>query len=93
MPTYEYKCESCDHAFEDFLKIADRKKPTKKPCSACGKKEVKQVVLSCPSVGVDLSMDIHKAKGGFKDAMQKVCETPGIKNSVRSKYLKDRYNL
>ena len=57
------------------------------------KKEVKQVVLSCPSVGVDLSMDIHKAKGGFKDAMQKVCETPGVKNSARSKYLKDRYNL
>lgn len=38
-------------------------------------------------------MDIRKAKGGFKDAMQKVCEAPGIKGSRREKQLKDRYGL
>jgi hypothetical protein len=38
-------------------------------------------------------MDIHKAKGGFKDAMQRVADAPGIKGSRRAKELKDKYNL
>lgn len=93
MPTYEYKCKSCECVFEEFLPMTKRRTPTKKPCSNCGLKEVEQVILTCPSIGVDFGLDIHRATGGFKEAMNKVCETPGVKNSVRSKYLKDRYNL
>ena len=33
MPTYDYKCEKCGHAFEEDLKIADRNIPTETPCS------------------------------------------------------------
>jgi putative FmdB family regulatory protein len=32
MPTYDYKCEKCEHTFEEDLKIADRKIPTESPC-------------------------------------------------------------
>jgi hypothetical protein len=51
------------------------------------------VIISSPNVGVDFGMDIHKAKGGFKDAMQRVADAPGIKGSRRAKELKDKYNL
>jgi putative FmdB family regulatory protein len=93
MPYYDYKCYSCEHVFEEFLKMSERTKPEKKPCPACGEKKVKQAILTSPNVGIDFTVDIHKAKGGFKDAMQRVCEAPGIKNSKRAKQLKDRYGL
>lgn len=92
MPFYDYNCLSCQHTFEEFLSIAQRKKPESKPCPMCGEIKIKQMVTS-PNVSVDSQMDIHKAKGGFKEAMMKVSEAPGIKGSKRSRELKDRYNL
>ena len=32
MPTYDYRCEKCGNEFEDFLSMAKRVEPTKKPC-------------------------------------------------------------
>lgn len=93
MPTYEYKCNSCNHVFEAIVPMAKRKTPTRSSCDICGKKQVKQVILTCPNMGMDSCHDIHKASGGFKSAMQRVCESPGIKNSKRASELKDRYNL
>lgn len=41
MPTYEYKCQACEHQFEKFQSItAD---PIKE-CPACGKKKVKRLI-------------------------------------------------
>lgn len=93
MPTYEYKCEKCDYYFEEFLQIKDRKKPEKKNCKNCGEKKIKQVCMTVPNVSVDSTIDIHKARGGFKDVIQRVAEAPGIKNSKRAKQLKDRYGV
>ena len=93
MPFYDYKCTACEETFEMFVSMKERKKPETKPCPKCGEKKIKQTILSSPNVCVDLGMDIHKAKGGFKDAMQKIAEAPGIKGSRRAKDLKDRFNL
>lgn len=35
MPIYQYKCESCEHKFEDIVKYFGRKK--RKKCPLCGK--------------------------------------------------------
>ncbi len=41
MPTYEYKCNQCEHKFEEFQSItAD---PIKK-CPECGKNKVKRLL-------------------------------------------------
>lgn len=93
MPNYEYKCFSCEHVFEEFLPIAKRSSPEKKACPSCGEKKVKQVILSCPNIAGEYGKDIHSAKGGFKDAMQRVCNAPGIKGSKKEKELKNRYGL
>ena len=34
MPTYEYECEACGHAFELFQSMTD---PVRKKCPECGK--------------------------------------------------------
>jgi len=41
MPTYEYKCEECEHKFEQFQSI------TSKPlriCPECGKKSLNRLI-------------------------------------------------
>src|SRR3954469_1377672 len=41
MPTYEYKCTACGHAFERFQSI--KAAPIKK-CPECGKSKVKRLI-------------------------------------------------
>ena len=41
MPTYEYVCEACEHAFEKFHSMKDA--PIKK-CPECGKLKVKRLI-------------------------------------------------
>ena len=41
MPTYDYKCENCGHAFEKFHSITAA--PIKK-CPVCGKNTVKRMI-------------------------------------------------
>ncbi len=41
MPTYDYKCQSCGHAFEKFHSIMAA--PIKK-CPVCGKNTVKRLI-------------------------------------------------
>ena len=80
MPTYDYKCEKCGHAFEEDLKIADRNIPTESPCVQlipqtkhmsfeCGGK-VKQIIAA-PYFGYDNIHTRHSTKnkepGWFKD--------------------------
>ena len=41
MPTYEYKCDACDHAFETFQSITEE--PVR-ICPICGKKKVRRLI-------------------------------------------------
>lgn len=41
MPTYEYRCGACDHAFERFQKISDDPVRT---CPECGEDEVERLI-------------------------------------------------
>ena len=43
MPTYDYKCDACDHQWEEFQSI--KAEPTKK-CPKCGKSKAKRQI-SC----------------------------------------------
>ena len=79
MPTYDYKCEKCDHTFEENLKVVDRGVPTESPCERqlhraapiCGG-EVKQRIAA-PYFGYDNIHTRHstnnKEPGWFKDKM------------------------
>src|SRR4051812_18033822 len=41
MPTYEYKCDACGHAFEKFQSMSSA--PIKK-CPVCGKNKVQRLI-------------------------------------------------
>ncbi len=41
MPTYDYKCEVCEHAFEEYQSITA--KPLRK-CPSCGQNRLKRIV-------------------------------------------------
>lgn len=41
MPTYEYRCDSCDHEWEEFQSITA--KPTKK-CPDCRKSKARRII-------------------------------------------------
>lgn len=41
MPTYEYKCNACEHTFEAFQSITEE--PVKL-CPACGKERVQRLI-------------------------------------------------
>ena len=41
MPTYDYKCDACGHAFEQFQSMSAA--PIKK-CPKCGKQKVKRLI-------------------------------------------------
>ena len=80
MPTYDYRCEKCDHTFEESLKVVDRGVPTESPCERllhraapiCGG-EVKQMVAA-PYFGYDNIHTRHstnnKEPGWFSDKMK-----------------------
>ncbi|MEM6330189.1 MAG: zinc ribbon domain-containing protein [Planctomycetota bacterium] len=40
MPTYDYECDACDHAFELFQQISE---PVKRKCPACGKLKLRRL--------------------------------------------------
>jgi putative FmdB family regulatory protein len=40
MPTYEYRCEACEHNFDEFQSFSE--KPLKK-CPKCGKPKLRRV--------------------------------------------------
>src|ERR1700722_810467 len=40
MPTYEYKCDSCDHQFEEFQSMSDK---ALEKCPECKKKKLRRL--------------------------------------------------
>ena len=41
MPTYDYKCDACEHTWEEFHSMSIE--PTKK-CPTCGKKKARRLI-------------------------------------------------
>jgi len=41
MPTYDYKCKACGHAFELFQSMSDS---SKRKCPACGKNTLERLI-------------------------------------------------
>jgi putative FmdB family regulatory protein len=57
MPTYSYRCKSCDHQYEVMQRMSD---DVLTKCPKCDKEELKKVIVS--GGGFQL-----KGKGWFKD--------------------------
>ena len=40
MPTYDYRCDACEHQFEEFQSISE---PPLKKCPQCGRKKLRRL--------------------------------------------------
>jgi putative FmdB family regulatory protein len=72
MPNYDYRCKVCDHRFEEFQLIKDRKKPCKSPCPSCGEKMVEQFVSSAPVLIDPVRLGVRRPDSGFKEVISKI---------------------
>ncbi len=71
MPLYDYKCTACEHVWDDFQTVANRNKPTKKPCPKCGKKKV--IKLDAAIQVIDpVRLGVTRPDHGFKEVISKV---------------------
>jgi len=74
MPNYAFKCESCDHRFETFLKMSESDNPLKEPCPECKKKKVvKDWGEQKNSIGCDMTLNPTKVHGSaWKEVIDKI---------------------
>ena len=78
MPTYNYKCEKCEHEFEEMLSISRRKEPTEVPCERqlhraapiCGG-EIKMKAVA-PGIGDPLKMGLKKPDGRYVEKLKEI---------------------
>ncbi len=64
MPNYDYKCEKCEHVFEEFKSMSERDVPTTEPCPACGEMAVTKAIGGMPAINSDTTLTPDKATGG-----------------------------
>ena len=79
MPTYDYKCSSCEHIWSEFKKIADRDEPVSSECPNCKETgHIEKILLAAPGLGDPVRLGLMKPDNGFKEVLQKIHEkTPG----------------
>ena len=64
MPTYDYKCNACEHAFESFHTMSEDNTPDKKSCPKCKEKQITKTVSKPAGIGVDSTLTPNKKTGG-----------------------------
>tara|TARA_Y100000004_G_scaffold182743_1_gene229804 strand:- start:549 stop:833 length:285 start_codon:yes stop_codon:yes gene_type:complete len=93
MPTYDYKCRKCNHAFEEFLPMHKCNAPTEMPCPECKCKECVDKAFSTPGLHLDRrTNDVTKNKDPqFKEAMERVSKAAGVKGTKYEREIKGKY--
>ena len=88
MPTYEYRCEKCEHYFTRNVSISSMYVPEEDPCTNCGEVAVKKVMLTAPTLGDPVRLGIRRLDNGFKEVLQKIhVKTPGSNINTTSRYM------
>ena len=77
--TYTYRCDACDHQWEDRLPMSDRDVPTTQPCVHCDCIDaVKRIIDFAPRISYDGAKTIlQRAGSGWNDVLNKVKKGSG----------------
>lgn len=68
MPFYEYRCNKCEHIFEEMHRMSERDTPCNSPCPNCGENTI-EISISAGYFMFDKSL---RPQGDFREVMQKV---------------------
>jgi len=87
MPNYAFKCEKCEHTFDEMLSLNDRDAPIKKPCPNCKKKKiVRDWQASSPSLAMDATLNPQKVVGSqFKEVIDKIKNSGQVPKRLHAK--------
>ncbi len=86
MPTYDYKCKSCDELFEKNVKIAQMNDPQE--CPYCGESDSEKFIGGAPALGDPVRLGVRRIDNGFKETLQRIDSlTPGSTLKDNSRYL------
>lgn len=82
MPTYNFKCTSCENSWDCFLSMNERDKPLSEPCPKCKKQTVEREWMGAElSIASDATLTPNKATGGrWNELMSK------MKSGLPSRY-------
>ena len=79
MPTYDYRCKSCEHQFTRMTKMDDRDVPTTEPCPECGKLEVFKCINA---VSFSYSGTGARTTDHFNDRLKEMKKRAGKGNTL-----------
>jgi putative FmdB family regulatory protein len=85
MPTYEYKCQACDHLFEELQSITA--KPLRK-CPSCGKLKLVRLIGSGAGIifkGSGFYQTDYRSEGYHKASKQEPSATPSKVDKTETK--------
>ena len=90
MPIYDFKCEKYEHQFSEMKTIENRDEPFGETCPKCG---IVKEYLGAPAQMLDTNyrVDSKHNMGGFRDAMERMAERPGIKGTPDGDRIKAKY--
>jgi len=73
MPTYDYKCSSCEYTFEKIMRISERHLPETESCPNCNLSNTVQQCIVAASLVSPFRLDgVKKAPSQFKERMQQI---------------------
>ena len=87
MPNYAFKCEKCEHTFDEMLSLSDRDLPLKKPCPKCKKKKIiRDWGASTPSLAMDATLTPSKVVGSqFKEVIDRIKSSGQVPKRLHAK--------
>jgi putative FmdB family regulatory protein len=74
MPSYNYRCDSCNHEFEDIKSMAERHVPQTLPCPKCSEKTV-MLQMAAPAICSSHRISgtsSSKPQGDFVERMKQI---------------------
>ena len=87
MPTYDYKCNKCEHTFDKMMKIAEMHLPTEEPCPSCQEQgTVIKTIAGAPPLGDPVRLGLKKIDNGFKEVLQRIHAANGHHSTLNSKW-------
>ena len=84
MPYYEFECEQCSHAFEEFQTIANIDVPVEQPCPSCETIGEIQRLISGAEICDPISLGVRKVPKGYNEVVKNIQKNhPGNTIEVR----------
>jgi len=84
MPYYEFECEQCSHAFEEFQTIANIDVPLEQPCPSCKENGHIQRLISGADICDPVSLGVRKVPTGYNEVIKNIQKNhPGNTIEVR----------